>query len=179
MKPVTLRGFFDHNKEIRVEKIKNGEKGVDVITPFYTHINNKEEPQAILVNRGWLPEDLKLWKYDKINSAQSRLTGVLYRGDNLTKYSKPNQPLFHSYRSVVPRELAIVNNLANEEEASQFMLKVMDFDPNARTVHPTVPSPEELQKWTISPERHEAYEKLWNSLTYFGVLANTAMWLYL
>ena len=39
MKPVQLRGIFDHNREIQVQKEKNGEKGVDIITPFYTHLD--------------------------------------------------------------------------------------------------------------------------------------------
>jgi len=38
-KPVTLSGYADHDKEIHVNKYKNGEKGVEVITPFYTHLN--------------------------------------------------------------------------------------------------------------------------------------------
>jgi hypothetical protein len=44
---------------------------------------------------------------------------------------------------------------------------------------PDVVSAEELSKFGISPERHAAYENLWNGVTYFGVLANTAFWLYL
>jgi cytochrome oxidase assembly protein ShyY1 len=38
-KKVKVRGVFDHSKEIQVEKMRNGEKGVEVITPFYTHLN--------------------------------------------------------------------------------------------------------------------------------------------
>lgn len=59
------------------------------------------------------------------------------------------------------------------------MLKAVDFDPAARTPMPDVPSPEELSSFGISSERHAAYEQLWRSLTYFGVVANTAFWLYL
>ena len=60
------------------------------------------------------------------------------------------------------------------------MLKVVDFDENARTVFPDVVSKEDLAtKLGIPAERHEAYEKLWNTITYFGVIANTAVWLYL
>jgi len=40
-KKVKLRGIFDHTKETQVEKLRNGEKGVDIITPFYTHLNEK------------------------------------------------------------------------------------------------------------------------------------------
>ena len=89
MKPVSLTGYFDHNKEVKVEKYLNGEKGVEIITPFYTHLNNKEVPQAILVNRGWMAEDLKDWRYDRLQDF-TKVQGVLYRGDNKTKYSKPN-----------------------------------------------------------------------------------------
>lgn len=41
------------------------EKGVEVITPFYTHLDKDQKLQGILVNRGWIPWDLKDWKYDK------------------------------------------------------------------------------------------------------------------
>lgn len=70
-------------------------------------------------------------------------------------------------------------NLNNDVEASQFMLKQIDFDPEARTPMPDVDAPEDLCKFAIAPERHEAYEKLWNGFTYFGVVANTVVWLYL
>ena len=52
--------------------------------------------------------------------------------------------MYSQYRSVIPKELAIVNNLDNEEEASQFMVRAMDLNDNARTIHPTVPSPGEV-----------------------------------
>ena len=72
-----------------------------------------------------------------------------------------------------------MTNLPNEKEASTFMLKSIDFDEANRTHMPDVQSPTELTKFIIPPERHEAYEKLWNSMVYFGVVANTVMWLYL
>ena len=113
MKPVTLRGFFDHSKEIQVTKYNNGEKGVEIVTPFYTHVNDNEEVQAILVNRGWMAEDLKDWRYDKTQD-NARVKGVLYRGDANTKYSMPNRPFLSQYRSTRPEELAVVNALNNE-----------------------------------------------------------------
>jgi len=58
-KKVKVRGIFDFTKEFQVEKTKNGEKGVQIITPFLTHLNEKDEECGILVNRGWVPEDLR------------------------------------------------------------------------------------------------------------------------
>ena len=54
-KPVTLKGIFDHQKEIQVNKQYRGEKGVQIITPFYTHLDGQGKACAILVNRGWVP----------------------------------------------------------------------------------------------------------------------------
>ena len=59
MKPVSIKGIFDHTREVQVEKEQNGEKGVAIVTPFYTHLDADGKEQAILVNRGWVPEDLK------------------------------------------------------------------------------------------------------------------------
>ena len=39
-----------------------------------------------MVNRGWIPHDLKGFRYDRANNNVS-FTGVLYRGDAGTKYS--------------------------------------------------------------------------------------------
>lgn len=65
MKPVMLKGIMDFDKQQFINKSKNNERGVEVITPFYTHLNGSDEPQAILVNRGWMPWDLKDVRYDR------------------------------------------------------------------------------------------------------------------
>lgn len=89
MKPVSISGVMDHEREIKVEKWKDGERGIDLCTPFYTHLNKDGNPCGIMVNRGWLPYDLKDFRYDRA-AETSNLKGVLYRGDADTKYSKPN-----------------------------------------------------------------------------------------
>ena len=63
--------------ETKVEKKRNGERGVEVITPFYTHLSADGKPQAILVNRGWMPWDLKEWKFDRYQES-SKVQGILY-----------------------------------------------------------------------------------------------------
>ena len=178
MKPVKVEGYLDYDKQIQVTKWKNGEKGVEVVTPFYTHVDKKDKVCGIMVNRGWLPWDLKDFRYDR--AASSIVTeGVLYAGDAKTKYSKTNSVINSEFTSVRPEELALLGNLSNPE-ASKFMLKAVDLDPEARTTMPSVDSKEELTTdLGIPAERHQAYEKLWNGVTYFGVVANTAMWLYL
>ena len=57
------------------------------------------------------------------------------------------------------------------------MLHQVDFDADARQILPTVPDVKELTSFRTSAERHGAYEHLWRTVTFVGVLANTALWL--
>ncbi len=177
-KKVKVVGIFDHSKEIQVEKMRNNEKGVEVITPFYTHLNEKGEACGILVNRGWVPLDFKDMKmhYTGVNSGE--IYGVLYRGDAKTKYSLQNEPTIQRYTRVDPYDFSLIDQLKNLDEASQFMLLQIDEDENTRQILPTAPIVDDFVNWRIKPERHEAYATLWKYLTFAGVFANTAMWLY-
>lgn len=179
MKPVAIRGIFDHNKEIKVEKMRNGEKGFDIVTPFYSHLDTSGKEQGILVNRGWVPSDLKDQRLHYMTDTMGTVRGVLYRGDALTKYSKPNSPVIGDYYTVRPLDFSLLTQLPNQEEASQVMLHMVDFDEDRRQVLPTVPTKRELTQWVISPERHGAYEFLWRGLTFAGIAANSFIWLYL
>ena len=178
MKPVKIRGIFDHEKEIFVEKNQRGEKGMEVITPFFTHLNEKGEECGIFVNRGWVPKDLFDTKSHYTGTMIGEIVGILYRGDNETKYSKANEPTINRYSHVNPKDFGLITQMKNREEAGQFMLKQIDHDENLRQILPTSPTKSELVQWKISPERHEAYATLWKYLTFVGVFANTALWLY-
>jgi cytochrome oxidase assembly protein ShyY1 len=177
-KKVKVRGIFDHTREIQVEKMRNGEKGVEIITPFYTHLNEKNEECGILVNRGWVPLDFKDLKMHYTSPVSGEIQGLLYRGDAQTKYSKANEPTILRYHSTNPYDFSLITQMKNQEEASKFMLMLLDTDPNARQILPTAPTTSELTAWRIQPERHEAYATLWKYITFGGIFANTAMWVY-
>jgi hypothetical protein len=110
--------------------------------------------------------------------ASGEITGLLYRGDAPTKYSKTNDPTVSNYTIVNPRDFALIAQIKNREEASQFMLQQFDTDEAHRQILPTVPMKSDLTTWKIPSERHEAYATLWKYLTFVGVFANTALWLY-
>ena len=177
-KPVTVRGVFDHEKEMRVDKVFNGEKGQEVITPFYTHLNEKGEECGILVSRGWIPYDFKDLNYHYTSATSGTITGLLYRGDAKTKYAQLNTPSTLDYKRVDPHDFSRVLRMNNKEEASQFMLKIVDLDDSKRQILPNAPNSQELTTWQIPAERHQAYASLWKYLTFVGVFANTALWLY-
>jgi cytochrome oxidase assembly protein ShyY1 len=177
MKPVTLTGVFSHEKEIQVQKMYRGEKGVQIITPFYTHIGKDGKPCAILVNRGWVPFDYKNQRKHIVNGSGT-ISGVLYQGDAKTKYSVPNSPSIQEFKNVTPYDFAVMDQLSNYEEASEFMLHMIDFEEDRKQILPSIPAASDLAKFQISPERHSAYENMWRLVSYAGVVANTAVWLY-
>ena len=144
MKPVKVKGIFDHQKEMRVKKLKNGEKGAQVITPFYTHLDGKGEAAAILVNRGWLAQDLLETRQHYMTKDQGSIEGVLYRGDKMTKYTGRNSPNVNMFKVVKPSDLALVAQLPNEDQAGKVMLHMVDFDPEVRQILPDIPTPDDL-----------------------------------
>jgi cytochrome oxidase assembly protein ShyY1 len=178
MKPVEIKGIFDHNREMQVEKERNGEKGVDIVTPFYTHLDSQGKEQAIIVNRGWVPWDLRNQRLHYGADTMGTISGVLYRGDVETKYSKSNNPTIGQYLNVRPYDSSLIMQMPNQEEASQMMLHMIDFREDRRQVLPTVPSVNELSSFVISPSRHASYEMMWRMMAFSGVAANTALWLY-
>ena len=116
MKPVAVKGIFDHTQEIQVNKIFRSEKGVQIITPFYTHLDKDGKPAGILVNRGWVPHDLKnQGMHQRTTSGVVR--GVLYPGDALNKWSQPNSPTIQAFNTVTPADFALIDSLPNEKEA--------------------------------------------------------------
>lgn len=86
-----------------------GERGVQIITPFYTHLDASGKPAAILVNRGWVPYDLKDLRMHTAAHVAGKISGVLYRGDAQTKYSIPNSPTVQHYKNVTPYDFAVIS----------------------------------------------------------------------
>ena len=113
MKPVVVKGLFDHSREMQVEKMRNGEAGADIFTPFYTHLDSNGKEQAILVNRGWVPKDLRDARLHLNNATFGAIRGVLYRGDAKTKYWLPNNPTIDQYLSVQPVDHSLLMQVPN------------------------------------------------------------------
>ena len=115
MKPVSIRGIFDHEGEMKVEgRNFRGEKGFSILTPFYTHLDGSNNAQAIIVNRGWIPKDFGDLHEHRNVATSGEITGVLYRGEAKTKYSTPNSPGMNQYHMVDPKDMALMMKLPNE-----------------------------------------------------------------
>lgn len=77
---VTLTGVYDHDNEFHLlNRSRNGEPGVNIVTPLL-----RSDGSAILVNRGWVPFDLR----DKATRPQGLVEGEV-TVSGLLRFVKP------------------------------------------------------------------------------------------
>lgn len=146
--PVKIKGQFDFKNERMVLKHRVNERGFEIITPLVTHVNEKGEKCGVLVNRGYISHDLQSTGVNLDDEQRGEVEGVLYLGDNLTKYhDNDNAPIADMYNWVDPRPLSIVSALRNREDSSRVMLKLVDFDENKKRLHPCPPVKNDFTKW--------------------------------
>lgn len=98
-----------------------GEKGVQVVTPLYTHLDKNGKPCAIFVNRGWIPWDLKDSRTHGSAPGET-VSGILYRGQAEHKYALKNNPMINDFHTIRLKDFVLVSQIPNSEEASEFML---------------------------------------------------------
>lgn len=179
-RPIELNGQFDHSKQILVDKIKEGEEGFDVITPFYCYRDEHGEVQPVLVNRGWIPYDAKenfLYLVDTVG--QISIKGLVYKGEESNKYSKENDIKAEHWNTLKPEEIATVMYLPNRKLASQFVIKQIEFNPVNKSSLPVVLNITDLARFPISEESNANYARFWKVAAFLNIFSNLFVWVYL
>lgn len=179
-KPIELHGQFDHSRQIFVEKLKQGEEGFDVITPFHCYKDENGKLQPVLVNRGWIPYDYKDTHNHLVNSiGPLSIKGVVYNGDESHKYSKENDISAKNWHTLKPDEIATYLYLPNRDISSQFVIKQIEFNPVNKSSTPVILNVSELGHFPISTKTNCDYSLLWKSLTFLNIFSNMVVWIYL
>jgi cytochrome oxidase assembly protein ShyY1 len=178
-KPIELNGQFDHSSQVLIAKIKDGEEGFDVITPFYCYSDENGKVQPVLVNRGWIPYDSRE-KYDHwINSiGPISIKGLVYKGDESHKYSKDNEITEGKFYTLKPEEISTYLTLPNRQVSSKFVIKQLEFNPINKSTLPVVLNVENLGHFPISATTNGQYAYLWKGLTFFNIFTNMLVWVY-
>ena len=153
-KTIELNGQFDHSSQVLVTKIKDGEEGFDVITPFYCYSDENGKVQPVLVNRGWIPYDAR------------------------DKYSKDNEMLDGKFYTLKPEEISTFLTLPNRQVSSKFVIKQLEFNPINKSALPVVFNVENLGHFPISATTNGQYANLWKALTFFNIFTNMLVWVY-
>ena len=108
-KKVKLTGVWDHNQELRITKKKDGLNGFEIITPFITHLNKQGEKCGLMVNRGWIVEDLIARNLHYRTEPKETITGYIYGGDHRQKYDieNANSPINSLWSRAWPDNMAV------------------------------------------------------------------------
>jgi cytochrome oxidase assembly protein ShyY1 len=178
-KPIELNGEFDHSKQIFVERIRQGEEGFDVITPFYCYRDEFNNLQPVLVNRGWIPFDNKRSNLHLENAGGNlSIKGFVYKGDTGHKYSKNNDIAGGKWYTQKPDEIASFLYLPNRQFSSQFMLRQVEFNPINKSTTPVILNVSELGHFPVSSETNGNYSEMWRAFTFLNIFSNLLVWVY-
>lgn len=191
-KPYYVIGQLDYSKEVLIPKDKtiDGEthKGFDVVNPLYCYDGGTVNAEtlrpkdgifdigtdraAIVVNRGWIPYELKdkrnrLWER---NSRQLvKINGTFLKAKDIHDYKIPNNPSNNEWHNLAPEDLARYWELPNRTEIKQFyfqQLRMEDASSNiiqgnaAQYKWPMIKNKEEMIREVYGWLTHERYNKL-------------------
>ena len=149
-KPYFMLGQLDTSKEVlipatRIDEFGNKQEGYNVINPLYCYEGGrlsfgrafaKEDPisvdrAAIIVNRGWIPAELKD-RRSRPNETNSRklvkLRGVWRKGKNVHDYKIPNNPTNNEWHNLSLEDIGIFWDLPNYDEAKYYYFQVVDIN---------------------------------------------------
>ncbi len=179
-KPYFILGQIDYTKEVLIPKVKYVDgvplQGYDVINPVYCYeggkfsfknLFNKQDPvlierAALIVNRGWIPIELKD-KRSRPNEINSRtlvkFRGVFRRGKDIHDYKIPNNHDNNEWHNLALEDIALFWELPNFDEIKHYYFECVEFDQGAASTEthgqefPMASSPDELiedhYKWKI------------------------------
>lgn len=141
-KPYFVIGQLDTSKEVLIPSVRYDEAGIehrgyDVINPLYCYEGgrlslqkafNKEDPvsvdrAAIIVNRGWIPAELKdkRSRPDVFNSRKLvKIRGVWRKGKNVHDYKIPNNPDNNEWYNLCLEDIGIYWDLPNYDEIKHY-----------------------------------------------------------
>lgn len=149
-KPYFIIGQLDTSKEVLIPAVRydeqgNAHHGFNVVNPVYCYEGGRlsfektfanQDPvsierAAIIVNRGWIPAELKD-KRSRPHETNSRklvkLRGVWRKGKNVHDYKVPNNPNNNEWYNMALEDIGIFWDLPNYDECKYYYFQVVDLD---------------------------------------------------
>jgi len=149
-KPYFVIGQLDTSKEVlipakRTDEFGQTQDGFNVINPLYCYEGGrlsfqkafaKEDPisvdrAAIIVNRGWIPAELKD-RRSRTHEMSSRklvkIRGVWRKGKNLHDYKIPNNPENNEWHNLALEDIGIYWDLPNFDECKHYYFQAVNLN---------------------------------------------------
>jgi surfeit locus 1 family protein len=107
---VALNGRFDHGREFYLTaRSQNGNVGFWVVTPFVL----ADGGGAVLVNRGWVPNERKLpeTRAEGQLAGDVSIEGIVRQPQRQSWFQPPNEPKANTWFYLDPAEIALTSGL--------------------------------------------------------------------
>lgn len=185
-KPYYILGQLDTSKEVlipatRYDEFGNKYEGYNVINPLYCYEGGrisfqktfaKEDPisidrSAIIINRGWIPAELKdrRSRPNEINTRKLvKFRGVWRKGKNIHDYKIPNNPDNNDWHNLALEDIGIYWDLPNYDECKHYYFQVVDLghgqgSESQQEAFPVAASPDEViedhYNWKINQKTNQ------------------------
>jgi cytochrome oxidase assembly protein ShyY1 len=171
-KLVKIEGSFNSDKYALVSRMTDARMGFYVVRPFTEKTNNWN----ILVNCGWIPEDMK---HEKIEIGKSlkkgELIGIVKRDENLeikrTDRLYPKTDELFNLIDLCQLSEHFGENLSQEKGGFIDLIK-KDGDLNDEDeLYPVAPTNKNFQKPYLTPRKHMEYATFWGGTATIGLLS--------
>ena len=177
-----VKGVLDNEQEITIQRPQSGEKGLQIVTPLFTGVDESGHLKGIFVDRGWLAEEYATLKVHWNGKKQEEvvLEGVIVKGEGKSNTGKNNDEV--NKIRIDLEEFVGKTDFANREQAKKLILKEINFNENSQVEVGNAmrkPTPADLCYWYVTPERHQAYSTFWLYATVLNGVANAFLWFYL
>lgn len=189
--PYYVIGQLDYDKEILIpsKRTINGVKvsGYDVINPLYCYdagrvnasaleLNDNSkmtstDRAAIIVNRGWIPEELKDKRtrpWEQTTRQLVRIPGTFMQAKDIHDYKKANNPNTNEWYNLAPEDLARYWELSNFNQLKQFYFQHMNLvgtgSMQTGYKYPIPPTSDDVIRDYYNWWMHEK----WNQIAYYA-----------
>lgn len=164
---ISIEGtFLDQN--LLVDRVADARAGYFVVRPFI----EKNKKFSILVNCGWIPEDLK----DKVPGPQTgslEIVGIVKKDENKevkrTKFMYPRNDLLHNLIDLNEFEGLFGLENTNYERHAFLERIINDNDDEESDLYPVLQTSKSFARPYLTPQRHRDYATFWGCTAAIGI----------
>lgn len=173
-KPIEVNGKFDHGKTVLIETTKEGIIGKNVVTPFYFSDELTGLSHAILVNRGFIEDQVGLDLITHNQNGYINLKGVLTK-PHVTRYRKENDLNNILLNHIDLEELSKLSGI-HSPLSTNVMIQAIDFNSDNESIYPLKETITSLNRFNASPETHSHLAKIFGGLGFLTLFGNMYFW---
>lgn len=171
-KLVRIEGEYDQSKQALVSRMNDARMGFYLVRPFI----QKDKKFNILVNCGWIPEDMKDDKFPiKQSMKKGQVVGIVKRNETLeVKRTDKLYPKTDELFNLIDLDQLSEHwgvDLSQEKGGFIDLIKEEGQDDIEEALYPVQPTSSNFQRPYLTPRKHMEYATFWAGTATIGFLS--------